>query len=118
MNRVLILQSCVSGKCYRTCKQKCFAIFSRETQTVICEKFWTKQNNRDKRYDYIHRHVISHWPEDRRGDGVRERQVSYRYFLRKPGERQKIRVSVLPHLNKLTVLLVFMLTLLAPSSPR
>ena len=32
-------------------------------------------------------------PEDRRGEGVRERQISYRYI--KPGERQKIRVSVL-----------------------
>ena len=104
MKRFLILQSFVLGKCYRTCRQKCFAIFSRETQIAVCDKFWTKQNNMDKQYDYIHRHVTSHRPEDRCGEGVRERQFSYRYFLRKPGERQKIRVSVLPHLNKLTLL--------------
>ena len=39
MSRFLIFQSFVLGKCYRTCRQKCFTIFSRATQIAVCDKF-------------------------------------------------------------------------------
>lgn len=63
-----------------TCRLHCYEMTVLE-QARHCNKFSRLQFNRYLRYDFIDRNVKGRGADRRRGEGVRNRRVTYEYNL-------------------------------------